>query len=164
VLVPSLDDARGDAPAFALWVFHPVLDAAGRSTSSSELKLTPEDRATWWRTLKTLADAIVREGPSRELSSLFRCMKDSPLLASLDGDEVIDLLVSLSTRTATLSRDSLGFYWDDAISCASAVVESITPNTAEPRTRDRLYALVASWAAPPLAIETSGAVARRLRA
>jgi hypothetical protein len=162
-LMPSLSESeRQDAPAFALWVFHPILDA--NNANSSKLELTPEDRLAWWRALKPLAVAIVRDGPSREIGSLLRCMKNSPLLAHLDGGEVEDLFVALHAKTATLTRDTTGHHWDDAISCASSAIEAVTANTTDASTRDRLYKFVANWAAPPLAIESAGAVAKRLRA
>jgi hypothetical protein len=162
-LVPSLSESeRKDAPAFALWVFHPILDT--ETENASKLKLTTDDRLSWWRVLKPLAISIVRDGPSREINSLLRCMKKSPLLVRLDGAEIMDMLVALRTKTATLTRETIGYHWDDAISCASSVIESVTANTRDAATRDQLYAFVAAWAAPPLAIESAGAVAKRLRA
>lgn len=162
-LVPSLSESeKKNAPAFALWVFHPILDE--KNEDSSKLHLTLEDRHAWWRVLKPLAGLIVRDGPSREINSLLRCMKESPLLARIEAADIMDLLVTLRAKTASLTRETLGYYWDDAISCASSVIESIAANTADAPTRDQLYAFVATWAAPPLAIETAGAAAKRLRA
>jgi hypothetical protein len=161
-LLPSLiEGERKDAPAFALWVFHPVLDAD--KETSSRLKLAPEARIEWWKALKPLAVSIVQDGPSREIDSLFRCLKRSPLTAHLDGPAMMVLLEALRTKTAPLTRESIGYYWIDAISCAAEVIESITANTTDAALRDQLYGLVSTWAAPPLAVESAGAVAKRLR-
>lgn len=162
-LGPGLSESKQkDAPAFALWVFRPILGAENETTS--KLKLTSEDRLSWWRVLKPLALSIVRDGPSRETNSLLRCMKKSPLLARLDGAEIMELLMALRTKTANLTHEMVSSHWADAISCASSVIESVTANTTDAPTRDQLYAFVATWAAPPLAIENAGAVAKRLRA
>ncbi len=161
-LLPTLDEThRKDAPPFALWVFHPIVDP--EKDESSPLKLTPADRLAWWRALAPLAISVVRQGPSREVSSLFRCMKGSPLVEQLDGSELIELLTALGTRTATLTRASVGPHWDDAIACAAAVIEPVCRRTIDAKTRDELYAFLSTWASPPLAHESVGAVAKRLR-
>jgi hypothetical protein len=161
-LVPSLDEGeRKDAPAFALWVFHPIFDAG--NNASSRLKLTIEDRLAWWQALKPLAMSVVRDGPSREINSLLRCMKGSALTARLKGAGIADFLEALRVKTTALTRESVGYHWFDAISCAADVIESVSANTTDPIVRDRLYALVSTWAAPPLASDAAGAVAKRLR-
>jgi hypothetical protein len=162
-LLPSLDDAQQkDTPAFTLWVFHPIL--IGEDENTSKLKLTEEDRHAWWRALTPLAISIVREGPSREIHSLLRCLKKSPLLQRLDATDVIELVAPMCKRTEALTPESMGFYWDDAISCASSVIESVMARAIDVPARDQLYQFVATWAAPPLAIESAGAAAKRLRA
>jgi len=162
-LLPSLDEGeRKDAPAFALWVFHPILDAENNEQPSG-LKLAPQDRLAWWQALESLAVSIVRDGPSREINSLFRCMKRSPLAACLDEPAIADLLGALRERTTLLTSESVGSYWPDAISCAADVVESVSANTTDISSRDKLFAIVSSWAAPPLTNEGAGAVAKRLR-
>lgn len=161
-LLPSLvEGARKDGPAFALWAFHPVLDAA--KANSDKLRLTSHERLAWWRKLLPLAIAIARGGPSREVNSLFRCLQRSPLLAEVDASEVVDVVEALGSRTASLVRESLGPHWQDAIACASSVVEALVARAADTRVRDRLYTLVATWAAPPLALECAGLVAKKIR-
>jgi hypothetical protein len=91
-------------------------------------------------------------------------MKNSSLVELIDAAELIELLAPLRKRMETLTSESRGYYWDDAISCASSVIESISARTTDALARDQLYAFVATWAAPPLAMESAGAVAKRLRA
>jgi hypothetical protein len=163
-LRPSLDESKQKDVAFALWAFSPILDA--KNESSPGLKLTPKDRLTWWNALKPLAISIVQAGPSREIDSLFHCLARSPLTASLDTPiiaNLLDLLEALRARTASLTLESAGYYWLKAISRAANVIESITANTKDTMSHDQLYALVSTWAAPPLAVENAGAVAKRLR-
>lgn len=152
-----------DPPAFALWVFHPILDAADEQ-GRSKLELTDDARQGWWRILKPLATSVAREGPLREVHSLLHCLKHSPLVARVDGAEVLDILVELRSRAETFAPEDGAYHRDDTIACASSVIESVMANTVDAIVRDELYSLVAAWAAPPLGNETAATVAKRLRA
>jgi hypothetical protein len=162
VLGPSLGDTEyEDKPPFALWVFGPILGS--NRHESLAFASTLDERKAWWLALRPLALSIVREGPSKEINSLLRGIKDSPLLASMGSRDVDDIFQSLHDRTKSLIRDSTGFSWDDSIECASVAIEAILARTANAKERADLYAVVESWAAPPLVNEHAAAAARRIR-
>lgn len=161
-LLPSLDDnARQDKPAFALWVFGPIL--VEKADDAPRFHLTPAERRAWWLALRPLALTIVREGPSSEVNSLLRCLKGSPLIVGIGNPDIGGLFLALQERMNVLDPKSTGFYWLDSIECATFTIEALLTTTTNAQERDRFYAIVASWAAPPLANETASAAARRMR-
>jgi len=152
-------DEYKDPPAFALWVFSPILEGQ----RSARFKLSPEDRLVWWRALRELALAVVREGPPREVSHLFRKMTASPLLQTLDVLDVLDLLEALGERTKPLTSAELGYRWTDAISAACTVVESVHRSNVDRSVLDLLYNLASTWAARPFVVEEAASLAKNLR-
>ena len=109
VLGPSLGDGEyKDKPSFALWVFGPIFGSNRHETLA--FAPTLDDRKAWWLALRPLALSIVREGVAKEINSLLRSIKQSPLLASMGSSDVGYIFQSLYERTKALTCDSTGFF------------------------------------------------------
>lgn len=161
-LVPSLrDDVYQDKPAFALWVFGPILE--GERDHASDFSLNAAEREAWWLALRPLALKVVREGPWGEVDSLLRSVKESPLLAGILLRDIAGLFQALRERTGALDSASTRFYCHDCIECACAAIEESLTRSTDAQEREELYVIVSYWAAPPLANVTAAAAARRIR-
>jgi hypothetical protein len=160
-LAPRLEEGgrEGHAPAFALWVFDPVLHQQAEGAKS----WTDAELDTWWTHLEPLARAIVRDGPWREISSLTRLLNESRLTGAIAVGRLWPLVEAIAVRAAALDPRQGGAYWRQALTCASSLAEKMAERTSDRKLRDDLYAVVSKWGASPLSLDEAAAAAKRIR-
>jgi hypothetical protein len=153
------EEGSKDTQSFALWVFG-WLFKAGRVATP---EFPQEDRVRWWRALRKLALSIVNTGPPRDVRWFFDQIEGSPILRAIGATDVLPLMEALNDRTDELTQVSMGVHWREAISSASAVIESTFADTDDASLRNDLYGFVRGWACPPLAVERAAVAARQMR-
>ena len=160
-LAPRLKDGarEGNAPAFALWVFDPVLHQQAEGAKS----WTDADLDTWWNHLEPLAGAIVRDGPWREISSLTRLLSESRLTGAIDVGRLWPLVETIAVRAAAVDPPQGGAYWRQALTCASSLAVKMAERATHPKLRDDLYAVVSKWGASPLSLDEAATAAKSIR-